>query len=263
MSKRRIGALVVHYLNSLRHNKARLIEVFFIPIFEILAIGYLSRFVDANTNATIRLATVLLTCVIFWHLLVRLSAEVSQQFFDDFLTRNLIHLLAAPITIFELLTSLYLAALFKLSLSIIVILGIVHFFYGQNLGHAPPVELILAASLVLFIWGLALGTWASSFFFILGNKAGMISWGFLAIIQPFSGVYYDSSILPPALETASRFMPSLYIFDSLRAYYADQPIDFSALGLALALSLLYLLSGIFVFGHLYAHARKNGFLARQ
>lgn len=261
MNTKRI-ALVRHYLNSLRHNKTRLIEVFIIPIFEILSIGFLSRYIDLNTDTSLRLTTILLVSIILWHLLVRLSSEVSQQFFDDFLTRNLIHLLGSPITIKDLLSSLYVAAGLKLGLSVATIILVVKLLYGQSLTLLPPMEFIVLACLVLFFWALALGTWTSAFFFLFGNKAGMLSWGLLAMIQPVSGVFYQSNILPPGLQQASLFTPTLYIFEGLRAFYNQRPVDYSSLWLAMVLSLVYLLVGVEIFGCLYQRARRTGFLAR-
>ncbi|MEK6887096.1 MAG: ABC transporter permease, partial [Nanoarchaeota archaeon] len=125
----------------------------------------------------------------------------------------------------------------------------------------------LGFSLIPFLALLLLFGWTLGFFSIAiilryGTSAQVLAWGFLALIQPFSAVFYPVSALPIKIQYLAYLLPTTHIFEGMRAVISTGFIPWSALGWALLLNVVYLALVMIYFNIMFAWVKKKGLLAK-
>lgn len=253
-----IRALTLHYLYSIKRNKGRLIDILVWPVFEIIMFGYLGLYLQGKTESLKKITTLFLGNLVYWHILARTSTEVSSQFFDDLLSRNLQNIIAAPVTIRDIIISLGLGGIIKMFVSFTIMWLSILFVFRFSILQFPVDQTMIVLSL-LILQGLSVGLFVSSFAFLLGPKAVVLTWVITGLLQPFSCVFYPRSVLPAPLKLVSYFVPSSYIFESMRG----TPISSSAsFVIPILISLCYLSVSIVAFTLFYRLSKKTGVLMR-
>lgn len=253
-----IRALTLHYLYSVRRNKGRLVDILVWPVFEIIMFGYLGLYFQAESESIRKITAILLGNLIYWHILARTSAEVSSQFFDDLLSRNLQNIIAAPVTIRDIIISLGLGGIIKMSVSFTIMWFSVWAVYRLNV-FVYPVDRAIVIFSSLILQGLSIGLVVSSLAFILGAKAIVFTWVITGLLQPFSCVFYPRSILPIPLQFISYLAPSSYIFEYLRNTSSSGP---ESLITPLLISISYLVIAVICFIYFFRLSKKTGILMR-
>ncbi len=124
-------------------------------------------------------------------------------------------------------------------------------------GMGPALGLFFLA-LIMFGW--ALGLFVSGLVMRFGQSAEEIAWGIVFTILPLCGVYYPTSILPPAIRWLSYALPPKYIFDAMRSILRDQRFDMHLLIASFALDALYIALAASVFLLFLGQARDKGIL---
>ena len=102
MNGRVIAALVLRYSLLYLRSWIRSIELIFWPTFELLLWGFLSVFIQGQTEGDFPyFAKFLIGAMIFWDVLFRAQQGVAISFLEDVWTRNLLNLFVAPIRLSE------------------------------------------------------------------------------------------------------------------------------------------------------------------
>lgn len=253
-----IKALTLHYLYSVRRNKGRLIDILIWPVFEIIMFGYLGLYLQGEMESIKKLTILLLGNLVYWHVLARTSTEVSAQFFDDLLSRNLQNIIAAPVTIRNIIISLGLGGIIKMVVSFGIMWLTVRIIYGFNLFQVPLDQTAIVL-LSLILQGLSVGLFVSSLAFLLGSKAIVFTWVITGLLQPFSAVFYPRSILPIPLKLISYLVPTSYIFEYLRG---TSPTGLGSLIAPILISIGYLSVSVISFVVFFRLSKKTGSLMR-
>ena len=87
-------------------------------------------------------------------------------------------------------------------------------------------------------------------------------WPIPALVSPFAGVFYPLSTLPTWMQAIGRLLPPSYVFESMRAIIAGNPISIASLFWAACLALLYVVLSCLFFTRVYRHADRTGLIAR-
>ncbi len=248
MSLRRVFALTLHYVYSIRRNPARLIEMFLWPSFELLIFMLLGQGVDSVSVNSI--GTVIAVGALYWILTARIIQEVVAQITEDFFSKNIQNIMLAPVQFGEIILGLFLATLVKLVLSFSVLLALLLGFGTAELVSVFFTYLPLVAILLLFAG--ALGILSLTFVFLYGERMSFVGWVISTAAQVVSCVYYARSVLPFPLYELSFLTPSSYVFESIRSG--------SRLGLLvpLALCALYYAVSFMLVRMSFFYARKYG-----
>ena len=99
MSFGTIQALVMRYLYLYTRTPIRVVELLFWPLVHLLVWGYLTRFLQQNTDDSFPYEiTFLIGAVILWDVLFRAQQGVAIFFLEDVWSRNLLNVFAAPVT---------------------------------------------------------------------------------------------------------------------------------------------------------------------
>ncbi len=260
MRLKRTGAILLRQAYLLRSSPARLVPLFAWVAIDVVLWGFITRYLDAIASSTVRFVPTLLGAILLWDFFGRVMQGVTMAFFEDVWSRNLFNLFASPITIGEYLAGLVASSVVTSLVGLGVMLALAAGVFGLSystvgFGLAP----FLA---VLFLFGIALGVFASALVLRLGPASEWLVWPIPALLSPFAGVFYPLATLPRWMQLVGRALPPSYVFEGLRAAVAGQPISFAALGAGAALAAGYIALACLFFVRIHRGAVRSGLLAR-
>lgn len=260
MNSGRVMALVSRHTLLMRRNTARMLDVFFWPVMDVVMWGFVSLYLIRAGSNLPGIVEFFLGALILWEVLVRSSLGISVSYLEDLWTKNFINLFASPLTAGEYLFGTIMSSLIRVLLSSAVIIIFAAAAYGFNIFHLGLPLALFFANLLIMGWGI--GTFVIALIMRFGQSAEMLAWAFVAIFQPVSAVFYPVSILPPAIRAIAQFVPSSHVFEGMRGIIATGSVSGYHLAWAFGLNAAYLAIAIGVFFAVYRGARKNGRLVR-
>ncbi len=256
----RSAALTLHYLQSMKRNPARFIEIIVWPSFELLLFGMLALSMHKVENAALSAALGILAGVMYWNFTARIIQESVAQFLDDAFSKNIQNLFIAPFSLLELSIGLIVSSVLKLALSFIFLLGVVYIFLPNFFSSIMMINPTLLLELIIF--GSILSTISLAFVFLLGARVSFIGWFISTLLQVFSCVFFERQILPGILYSISYIVPSSYIFEAIRAMTVHAPVAAYTHSVVWALLALYFIASIVFLRFSYSYARSQGVLTK-
>ncbi|MBP9814110.1 ABC transporter permease [Candidatus Woesebacteria bacterium] len=256
----RCVALSLHYLQSMKRNPARFIEIIIWPSFELLLFGMLALSIHKTANASLATAINILTGVMYWNFSARVIQESVAQFLDDAFSKNIQNLFIAPFSLIELSLSLIISSIGKLCISFIFLLSITYAFFPAFYTALTAVNGLLLLELIVF--GASLSLFALSFIFIFGVRMSFIGWFISTILQVFSCVFFERDVLPGILHTMSYFVPSSYIFEAFRDVVTYPLVSQQIQPVIVGLLTLYMSLSIILLQYAFSYARRHALLTK-
>ncbi len=119
---------------------------------------------------------------------------------------------------------------------------------------------LIAFFAMLLAFGWAIGLAVSGMILRWGLGAEEHAWAGIFLVAPVSGVYYPISVLPEWLQVIAYALPAAYVFEGMRAVLLDGTFRWDYLWNAVALNIVYLALGVFVFRSAIRYARNHGML---
>ena len=260
MRASRILAIVLRQLDLMRGSPARVLPLFAWVAIDIVLWGFITRYLNSVAHAGVDFVPSLLGAVLLWDFFSRVMQGVSTTFLEDVWSRNFLNLFATPLTIPEyvagLVTSSIATSLVGLCVMLVLastVFGLSFFAYGV---------LLIPFLLVLFLFGIALGIFASAVVLRLGPASEWFVWPVPALISPFAGVFYPIATLPAWMQGVAHLLPPSYVFEGMRTLLAGG--EFSAVSLACgaALALLDGWLAYLFFARVHRGAIRSGLIAR-
>ncbi len=261
MNLRRVCVLVLRYVFIYRRNTVRFIEIFFWPSMALLVWGFLTTYIQRVGQGDLpRIISFLIGAMIFWDILFRGQQGLALSFLEDIWARNLLNVFCAPVRLSEYVLAMFLFGLLRvgLTLSFLTLLAwlIYHFnFFSLGFALIPFIANLLTLSLTTGIITVAV-------ILRYGHGAEPFAWALPFVLQPFSAVFYPVSVLPEAMQTVSRLLPSTYVFEGMREIIRSGTIPWRDLGWAVGLNLLYLSAAIWLLLHIFGLARERALLGK-
>src|SRR3989344_2671106 len=237
MKFHRIKALVIRHLYLYKRSVPRIMDLFYWPVMEVLVWGFLSLYIDKLNISGFNAVTFLLGAIIFWDLLNQSQKAISIAFLEELWEKNLLNIFVAPLRISEFISATALLGFVRLLIVAFVLIVLAFLFYHFNLfmfGFA-----LIPLVLNLFFFGWTLGLFTTAIILRYGSSAQILAWGFIALIQPFSAVFYPVSVLPQALQYVAYALPSTYVFEGMRTVLQAGALPLAPLLLAIGLNVLY------------------------
>ena len=254
----RISAIVMRYFFLHRRSVARVMEIFFWPVMNLIVWGFVSSYLKELVIP--KTVLFLLGSVILWDVLYRSQQGITLAITEEFWVKNIINIFISPISISELLAAICIVGVIK-SVVTTLVLGILAFiFYRFNLLSTGPGLVLFLGNLLLFGW--AVGLFTMALIFRYGRAAEALIWGVPFFIQPISAVFYPVSVLPVWLQKIAYLLPSTYVFEGMRHVLATGATDVSLLGVSFGLNLVYLVLGSLYFSWMLHKVREMGYLSR-
>lgn len=249
--------MVLRHWYLLRGSWPRALEMAYWPTVQLLIWGFLSKFLATNSTWVAQAAGVLVAGVLLWDILARSQIGMSMTFLEEMWSRNLGNLFVSPLRPAEWVAALIVMALVRTVIGLALPTLIAIPLFGFNL--FATVGLPLAAFFFcLILTGVTVGMVTSGLLLRHGMGAESFAWMAVFILAPVSAVYYPVSSLPGWLQPLSLALPPTHVFEGMRGVVFGQGFDWTGLGLALALNVVYGLLALLFFLRAFRHARTVG-----
>jgi len=260
-SFRRVWAVSRRHAFVLMRSPHRWFDVFIWPVVDVLLWGSLGVFVaDQSADASRAGVTYLLAGILLFHVLYQSQIAASTGFLEETWSRNLLNLLATPLTEVEYAAGVALFGLAKLAAGMtVVVLAAMGFFafsivdLGWSLIPIGAILLVAGWAISLFVVGLVLR---------FGQSAEVLAWGILFVVMPLSGVFYPVEALPGILQPIARLLPTTHAFTAAREVLDGRPLPWDELALALGGCVLFAALGILYVTAMLRTFRHRGYVTR-
>lgn len=259
-SARRIRGMVRRHWYLIRSSGPRTAELIFWPLVSMLMWGFLQTHLAQTTSLAAQAAGLFVGGVLLWDILVRSQLGFSVAFLEEIWSRNLGHLMMSPLRPTELIGSLMVVSLMKLTVAMVPVATLAYIFFGFNLLGLGIAFAAFFANLVFMSW--ALGLISTGAVLRWGMGAESIAWLIVFLLLPISCVYYPVSTLPTWLQPMALALPSTYVFEGLRGLVLEQTFHGDFMLRALLLNLVYVSGALLLFRALLESARRNGALVQ-
>jgi len=262
MSWQRIYGLVARQLYLVFSNPTRLISIFLWVLIDILIWGFVTKYLGNLGQANFTFINVVLGAIIMWNFTSRIEQGTMTGFLEDMWSHNFINIFSSPVKVSEYLSGLVVTSIITGIFAFGFMLLLSAAAFGYNLFKIGL--MLLPFLLILFIFGMSMGIFASSLIFRLGPAAEWLGWPIPLVLSVFSGVFYPVATLPVLMQAIAHIIPASYVFESLRAILTNNSLAGleQNMFLAFILSLIYLLLSSLYFNRVYKHNLKNGSLAK-
>ena len=260
MRATRVLAIVLRQLYLMRGSPARVLPLFAWVAIDIVLWGFITRYLNSVANATFDFVPALLGAVLLWDFFSRVMQGVTTTFLEDVWSRNFLNLFATPLSISEYVAGLVVSSIATSTIGLLVMLVLASAVFG--LSFLSYGLLLIPFLLVLFLFGIALGIFASAVVLRLGPASEWFIWPMPALISPFAGVFYPVATLPAWMQGIAHALPPAYVFEGMRAIVAGSGFSGASLIGGAVLALVYIGLAFAFFARVHRHAVRTGLLAR-
>ncbi len=260
MRLRPVAGIFLRQLYLFRSSPVRILPTFAWVGIDIVVWGFLTRYLNTVAGNQVNFVPSLLGAVLFWDFFMRIMQGVTTAFFEDVWSRNFLNLFTTPLSISEYVAGLVLTSIATSIVGLVVMLVLATLVFGLSFGALGL--MLLPFVLVLFLFGIALGVFASAIVLRLGPASEWLVWPMPAMLSPFVGVYYPLATLPAWMRAVGYLLPPSYVFEGMRALVKGEPFSGTALLWGGGLAVLEMLLAGYFFARVFRHTVRTGLLAR-
>jgi ABC-2 type transport system permease protein len=174
----------------------------------------------------------LITGTMLFHLIWQVTLAGSLGLLEEVWSRNVLNLIATPLSEREFLTSLGVVGMARTVVSVAVIAVVGLGFYAVDPQAAGWV--LLPGVAILFIFGWAVTLLVVGLTLQYGDSAEVFSWGTLVLLMPLSGVFYPTESLPGVLQPIAELIPLTRVFEAARTGIDTGAVNWSQLAIGAA-----------------------------
>ncbi|MBI4080061.1 ABC transporter permease [Candidatus Kaiserbacteria bacterium] len=260
MNPRRIYAVFLRYMLLLWGSPQRLFQIVIWGSFDVIVFGYLTKYLNAVSEAQFSLISALLGGIIFLDILARFQHGVATPVLEDIWSNNLLNYFASPLRVSEYILGLIGSSIVVAGLATAMMVFVAQIVFGFSLFTlGMPLALFM---LILFFFGIALGIFGATIVLRFGPSAEWFVWPMTFVLSPFVGVLYPISILPQWMQAISSILAPSYVFEGMRSILISGEFSPSGIGVGLVLSVATVAIAQFIFMRTYKTVVKKGLLAR-
>lgn len=257
----RIYALALRHIYLHLGSWPRILEMMYWPLINMCMWGFTSFYITRKLNHTDQISQTLVAGVVLTEVYIRPTVTTLMLFLEEQWSRNLGHLFASPLRVYEYAVGLVAVALIRSGIALIPVFLVAHYGFGYsmlNLGWALAVFLPLLA-----LSGSCTGLIIISLLLRFGMAAEWLAWMATWSLIPFFGPYYPISVLPKILQYIAVILPPMHVFASMQSIIAGGDPQIEHLFLGSALLLLYGILAASLFALSYRSAKKRGGLLQS
>ncbi|MDO8260557.1 MAG: ABC transporter permease, partial [Candidatus Magasanikbacteria bacterium] len=235
----------------------RFADLLVFPVVGLVLWGFVANYVRIQSSV---LASFFLGGMILWIIFERVGSSIGIDFMWEVWEKNLINILATPISIVEYLVGLVLVSIIKVIISFAGMWILASAFYHFQIGSLGFALVAFWINLILF--AVTLGIFNVAIIARFGHSIGPLTWILPFAIQPFAAVFYPVSILPVAFQTIVWFLPISHVFEGMRNSFSTGTFGWGDFWAAFILNIVYFCVTVVFFGLMLRFAKKNGSLVK-
>lgn len=258
MNLNRISAIILRHAFLTMHQIERFFDVIVSPILVLILWGFLSKYVQSIQTQS--LASFLLGGMMLWVVFEKVSTDIGVNYMFEIWDRNIIPILASPITFAEYLVGLVTISLVKILIALTSMWLMAAFFYNFQITSLGFGLALLWIN--LFIFAASFGILNIALVSRYGHSIGPLTWILPFFIQPFAAVFYPISVLPPLFQKIAFILPISHVFEGMRFALKTGQFDYASFWTALLLNGVYLTASIAFFAYTLKKALKSGRLVK-
>lgn len=241
MKLHRTWGIILRYLFLARRSFDMASDTFYWPTIDLLLWGITGLYF-AKLSPGSNIIYTIVSGILFYIILWRGQYEITVGFLYELWDRNLVNIFVSPIQFSEWVLGMVTMGIVKAAMSFSFTAVIAFLLYKVGV-------LSYGLYLIPFILLLLMNGWWVGFFVCgilmrFGTKIQTFAWTTVAILSPFSGIYYPISILPHWAQIVARFVPSSYVFEGAREVVQTGHLDIQKILMSFVLNLVYLILGI-------------------
>ncbi len=260
MNMRRIAAITLRQYYLMRTSPTRLVPLFAWAAIDVVLWGFIARYLNGVTEGGPNFTFTLLGAVLLWNFFTRVMHGITTAFLEDVWSRNFLNVFATPLRVSEYVTGLVATSIATSMVGLVVMLTLATGVFGLSFFAYGAAALPFV--LVLFLFGIALGIFASAMVLRLGPASEWLVWPIPALLSPFAAVFYPVAVLPEWMQWFSHLLPPSYVFEGMRAIVAGRAFSWSMLAWGFGLALAQIGIAQYVFVRVFRATVKSGLLAR-
>tara|TARA_B100001057_G_scaffold480102_1_gene552563 strand:+ start:168 stop:959 length:792 start_codon:yes stop_codon:yes gene_type:complete len=258
MNWNKIFALSLRHIYLIKGSFPRILDLIYWPTIQIFLWGFISKFFTLNSTFYENTVGIILSAAILYDFLFRSSISYNMMFLEEIWSRNFTNLFIAPIRLSEIIAALTFTAIFRTLIGLVpAALLAIPFFGVSILKIGTPLIFLL---ITLYIFGVTLGLLVTSGLVRFGPSFENIAWASLFFLAPLGCIYYPIEILPDWLQTISKLLPLVHIFEEMRNILIYDIINYSQIIKAILIAFIYFVFGIVIFYMSYSGAKNRGTL---
>lgn len=234
----RIYAIILRYLYLFRKSFDKLSDAFYWPTIDLLIWGLTSAYLQTFSHNS-QILILILSGLIFWYIIWRSQYEITVNILEELWDKNLINLFVAPLKFAEWITSFLVLGIIKAMLSLSFMAILAFFLYKIQILTYGYFLIPFVAMLLMTGWWV--GLFVAGIILRYGTRIQTLAWSVVAIISPFSAVYYPVSVLPTWAQYLATILPSSYVFEGMREVIKQHTLDPQKIVIAFILNAFYLI----------------------
>lgn len=255
MNFNRIYAVVLRHLYYLKHSWEQISDSFYWPAIDLIVWGLTSKYFQ-TTGQVSNIMLIVLTGLIFWQVVWRSQYEITVSFLAEIWSKNVVVLFASPLTINEWIVAVIILGIIKMVATLFFIMILTWILYSVNL-FTFGFTLLPFFGLLLFS-GWWVGLLVVGIIMRIGNQAQTLAWAGVALLAPFSAVYYPLSSLPLWAQKMAGLVPTSYLFEGMRVVIATGIIPWTNLIYSFFISTVYLVMAVYYIKWSFNKACQDG-----
>ncbi len=252
----RVFAMIYRYWLAMKHSYDRLGDMFYWPAMDLFIWGLTGLYIVKLSTNNQNIIIIVLTGLIYWLVIWRSQYEITTNLLQEMWDRNLVNIFASPLKVSEWIVAVMIFGFIKMvvTVSFSGILALILYSYPIFAYGLYTIPIIL--SLVLTGW--TAGFIVAAFIIRFGQKIQTLAWTGVALISPFSVLYYPLNILPDWAQKVAWFIPSSHIFEGMREITFTGRISYDKLYISFGLNILYLFLALWFFNFMFNKTKKIG-----
>lgn len=257
----RVLAITKRQAYVLQRAPQRWFDVVVWPVVDAILFGAIGVYFGGQTGAAAAGAAFLLAGIILFHVVFQAEVSLATGFLEETWSRNLLNLMVTPMTELEYGAGVALFGLVKLAIGVTVVSLVALAAFAFEITSLGFALIPLAAILMVVGWSVALIVIGLLLRF--GQGAEILTWGFIALLLPLSGIFYPVDALPGALQPVAEALPTTHVFAAAQGVVEGHPLPWDEVGIAAGSALVLAVAAVWFLTRMLAVFRARGYISRH
>lgn len=254
-----VFALIKRYLLIKVRDVHRIANITYFPVTDVLIGGLMWFWQEHHANGLENTTSLYVCELTFWIIINAVQFETCFNLIEELQSRNIVNLFVSGLHHGQWLVASFILGVIEAFTAMLLCGTILHFFFSVSLWHFGWYLPCFFGLLALSGWTISIYT--SSILIYHGQRMTVLLWALPYFIIPISAAFYPLEALPYWAQWIGSALPTTYLFEGLRAYFATQHVPVFYFIKSLLLVICYLIGAIALFNVMFKKSRAEG-LAR-
>ncbi len=257
----RVLAIARRQAYVLQRAPQRWFDVVVWPVVDAVLFGAIGVYFGRQQGAAAASAAFLLAGIILFHVVFQAEVSVATGFLEETWSRNLLNLMVTPLSELEYGAGVALFGLVKLAIGVTVVSIVALALFAFEI-TSLGLSLIPLVAVLLFVgWSVALVV--IGLILRLGQGAEIMTWGFIALLLPLSGIFYPVNALPGVLQPVADALPTTHVFAAAQEVVRGHPLPWDEVGIAAGGAVVVAILAVWYLTRMLATFRRRGYISRH